>query len=188
MGDCRTAFTVHSEKILYSKSNSSTTNLAFKSISKSKSKSSNTCLRFNDSLTNPLLRNRVSQSGKPQATETHGGISMSGFHGIDQNLLDEMVYDSLVWSSLHGLVVGDKSSQVCSLYISPSLFSSLHGQEIFRLQEMFSFVKNWVHIKLYKTFNFRWSVSIDEFLFLTIVYKLRVSLLQCVHCVLALAE
>ncbi|KAM6596847.1 hypothetical protein CsatA_007371 [Cannabis sativa] len=33
------------------------------------------------------------------------------FHGIDQKLVDRMVYDSLVWSSLHGLVVGDKSVQ-----------------------------------------------------------------------------
>nr|POF15853.1 glutathione synthetase, chloroplastic [Quercus suber] len=33
------------------------------------------------------------------------------YHGIDQDLIQEMVYDSLVWSSLHGLVVGDKSAQ-----------------------------------------------------------------------------
>ncbi|XP_041020792.1 glutathione synthetase, chloroplastic [Juglans microcarpa x Juglans regia] len=34
---------------------------------------------------------------------------MVDYHGIDQVLLDEMVYDALVWSSLHGLLVGDKS-------------------------------------------------------------------------------
>ncbi|KAG6646064.1 hypothetical protein CIPAW_08G167300 [Carya illinoinensis] len=33
------------------------------------------------------------------------------YHGIDQVLVEEMVYEALVWSSLHGLVVGDKSVQ-----------------------------------------------------------------------------
>ncbi|OMP01138.1 Glutathione synthase, substrate-binding, eukaryotic [Corchorus olitorius] len=33
------------------------------------------------------------------------------FHGIDDGLLKKMVYDALVWSSLHGLVVGDRNSQ-----------------------------------------------------------------------------
>ncbi|XP_011048922.1 PREDICTED: glutathione synthetase, chloroplastic-like [Populus euphratica] len=33
------------------------------------------------------------------------------FHGIDEELVQKMVYDALVWSSLHGLVVGDKSVQ-----------------------------------------------------------------------------
>jgi len=37
---------------------------------------------------------------------------MFDYHGIDQDLLQEMVYDALVWSSLHGLVIGDKSVQV----------------------------------------------------------------------------
>ncbi|XP_062144107.1 glutathione synthetase, chloroplastic [Alnus glutinosa] len=36
---------------------------------------------------------------------------MFDYHGIDQDLLQEMVYDALVWSSLHGLVIGDKSVQ-----------------------------------------------------------------------------
>ena len=44
--------------------------------------------------------------GKVEEVETHD------YHGIDQDLLKEMVYDSLVQSSLHGLVVGDKSVQV----------------------------------------------------------------------------
>ncbi|XP_023001959.1 glutathione synthetase, chloroplastic-like isoform X3 [Cucurbita maxima] len=34
---------------------------------------------------------------------------MADIHGIDQELLNKIVYDALVWSSLHGLVVGDKS-------------------------------------------------------------------------------
>ncbi|XP_021671166.2 glutathione synthetase, chloroplastic isoform X1 [Hevea brasiliensis] len=33
------------------------------------------------------------------------------FHGIDEELIQKMAYDALVWSSLHGLVVGDKSVQ-----------------------------------------------------------------------------
>ncbi|KAM1041971.1 hypothetical protein ACFX2I_031039 [Malus domestica] len=36
---------------------------------------------------------------------------MIDFHGIDEGLVEKMVYDHLVWSSLHGLVVGDKSVQ-----------------------------------------------------------------------------
>ncbi|KAE8010148.1 hypothetical protein FH972_006539 [Carpinus fangiana] len=36
---------------------------------------------------------------------------MFDYHGIDQDILQEIAYDALVWSSLHGLVVGDKSVQ-----------------------------------------------------------------------------
>uniref|UniRef100_A0A7C9D973 Glutathione synthetase n=1 Tax=Opuntia streptacantha TaxID=393608 RepID=A0A7C9D973_OPUST len=32
-------------------------------------------------------------------------------HGIDPKLLQKLVYDALVWSSLHGLVVGDRAVQ-----------------------------------------------------------------------------
>ncbi|KAK4435934.1 Glutathione synthetase, chloroplastic [Sesamum alatum] len=32
-------------------------------------------------------------------------------HGVDPNLVRKMEYDALVWSSLHGLVVGDRASQ-----------------------------------------------------------------------------
>lgn len=38
---------------------------------------------------------------------------MSDPHSIDQDLLQKLVYDALVWSSLHGLVVGDKNVEVC---------------------------------------------------------------------------
>ena len=38
--------------------------------------------------------------------------TMADIHGIDQELLNTIVYDALVWSSLHGLVVGDKSVKV----------------------------------------------------------------------------
>ncbi|KAL0358597.1 UNVERIFIED_CONTAM: Glutathione synthetase, chloroplastic [Sesamum angustifolium] len=33
-------------------------------------------------------------------------------HGVDPNLVGKMEYDALVWSSLHGLVVGDRASQM----------------------------------------------------------------------------
>ncbi|WOH14397.1 hypothetical protein DCAR_0933916 [Daucus carota subsp. sativus] len=36
---------------------------------------------------------------------------MSDPHSIDQDLLQKLVYDALVWSSLHGLVVGDRNIQ-----------------------------------------------------------------------------
>lgn len=35
-----------------------------------------------------------------------------GFVEIDRDLVDEIVYDALVWSSLHGLVVGDRNIEV----------------------------------------------------------------------------
>jgi len=31
---------------------------------------------------------------------------------LDDEFVQKLVYDALVWSSLHGLVVGDKSYQV----------------------------------------------------------------------------
>ncbi|KAI3440408.1 Glutathione synthetase (GSH-S) [Psidium guajava] len=37
------------------------------------------------------------------------GKTTLGFVEIDQDLVDKMVYDALVWSSLHGLVVGDRN-------------------------------------------------------------------------------
>lgn len=37
---------------------------------------------------------------------------MSDLHNIDPELIQRMVYDALVWSSIHGLLVGDKSVQV----------------------------------------------------------------------------
>lgn len=55
------------------------------------------------------------KSGKVEPMETQEGFASKptlDFHRIDQKLVDKMVYDALVWSSLHGLVVGDKSVQV----------------------------------------------------------------------------
>ena len=104
---------------------------AFSSKSLSKSPSSlslpsTTCLGFDTSISDQISRTCVrrptkkimSHSGNLEATQTHHGFSAKptlDFRGIDQKLIDEMVYDALVWSSLHGLVVGDKSSQVCAL-------------------------------------------------------------------------
>ncbi|KAL6323981.1 hypothetical protein AAG906_006252 [Vitis piasezkii] len=51
-------------------------------------------------------------SGKVDQVETQVGSAvrpMYDFHGIDEALLQRMVYDALVWSSLHGLVVGDRT-------------------------------------------------------------------------------
>lgn len=51
-------------------------------------------------------------SGKVDQVETQVGSAvrpMYDFHGIHEALLQRMVYDALVWSSLHGLVVGDRT-------------------------------------------------------------------------------
>lgn len=40
------------------------------------------------------------------------GKSIVDLHGIDDGLIQKIVYDALVWSSLHGLVVGDRNDQV----------------------------------------------------------------------------
>eukprot|EP00261_Vitis_vinifera_P026595 XP_010660087.1 PREDICTED: glutathione synthetase, chloroplastic isoform X2 [Vitis vinifera] len=51
-------------------------------------------------------------SGKVDQVETQVGSAVRplyDFHGIDEALLQRMVYDALVWSSLHGLVVGDRT-------------------------------------------------------------------------------
>ena len=54
-------------------------------------------------------------SGKVDQVETQVGSAvraMYDFQGIDEELLQRMVYDALVWSSLHGLVVGDRTVKV----------------------------------------------------------------------------
>ena len=42
-------------------------------------------------------------------------------HGLDSNLLEKIAYDALVWSSLRGLLVGDRASQVCFDWASQNL-------------------------------------------------------------------
>ncbi|XP_022951296.1 glutathione synthetase, chloroplastic-like isoform X1 [Cucurbita moschata] len=53
----------------------------------------------------PLRCNQVGEF----ETQVKSFKTMADIHGIDQELLNKIVYDALVWSSLHGLVVGDKS-------------------------------------------------------------------------------
>ncbi|KAL6989621.1 Glutathione synthetase [Sarracenia purpurea var. burkii] len=54
------------------------------------------------------------KSGRVEEIRIQGENStepMSDLHNIDPELIQRLVYDALVWSSLHGLVVGDKSAQ-----------------------------------------------------------------------------
>ena len=60
----------------------------------------------------PLKCGNVEESVTKEETYT---TPISNYHAIDENLLKKMIYDALVWCSLHGLVVGDKSAEV-SLY------------------------------------------------------------------------
>ena len=48
------------------------------------------------------------------------------YHLIDQKLLQNIVYDALVWSTLNCLLVGDKSVQVKLCYYSLYIFLSLY--------------------------------------------------------------
>lgn len=63
------------------------------------------------------LHSRVGnlKCGSVKEMETHQGIATKedlDLQSVDQDLVQKMVYDALVWSSLHGLVVGDRSVQV----------------------------------------------------------------------------
>ncbi|KAK9215408.1 hypothetical protein WN944_007413 [Citrus x changshan-huyou] len=52
--------------------------------------------------------------GRVKEMETRQGIATKealDLQSVDQDLVQKMVYDALVWSSLHGLVVGDRSVQ-----------------------------------------------------------------------------
>ncbi|KAL0558374.1 hypothetical protein IC582_002936 [Cucumis melo] len=75
--------------------------------------------------------------------------TMADVHGIDQELLQEMVYDALVWSSLHGLVVGDRSvkrsGEVPGVGLShspiallPGLFPETHWNQACELSSIFN--------------------------------------------------
>ncbi|GFY91974.1 glutathione synthetase 2 [Actinidia rufa] len=56
----------------------------------------------------PIKCGRVEEINTEEENPTK---PMSDLHGIDPELLQRMVYDALVWSSLHGLVVGDRNVQ-----------------------------------------------------------------------------
>jgi len=45
-------------------------------------------------------------------TDSSAAPSLFDYHRIDQKLLQNIVYDALVWSTLNCLLVGDKSVQV----------------------------------------------------------------------------
>ncbi|GLT78971.1 hypothetical protein SLA2020_504860 [Shorea laevis] len=52
--------------------------------------------------------------GRLRGMDTQKGMvakPIIDLHGIDEKLIQKMVYDALVWSSLHGLVVGDRNVQ-----------------------------------------------------------------------------
>ncbi|GMP81474.1 hypothetical protein CsSME_00036173 [Camellia sinensis var. sinensis] len=54
------------------------------------------------------------QSGRVEEIKTqyHNSTKpISDLHSFDPELIQRLVYDSLVWSSPHGLVVGDKNVQ-----------------------------------------------------------------------------
>lgn len=57
-----------------------------------------------------------SKCGKSDGSETYDGSNEKPLCGSDNNispdLLRQLVSEALVWSSLHGLLVGDKSVQV----------------------------------------------------------------------------
>ena len=96
---------------------------------KSKSKSLHNPTPFPINFRPPLLRSKtMSQSpipsplncSKVESIETKQEISgrpMFDPHSIDPKLLQKLVYDALVWSSLHGLVVGDRAVQVCCFLV-----------------------------------------------------------------------
>ncbi|KAM7476987.1 hypothetical protein LguiB_024230 [Lonicera macranthoides] len=52
----------------------------------------------------------VKGGAKVEEMKTEEGVFVNP-HNIEKELLEKMVYDALVWSSLHGLVVGDRSVQ-----------------------------------------------------------------------------
>lgn len=66
--------------------------------------------RFSSS-SSQVLPLRCSKAGEFE-TQVKSLKTMADIHGIDQELLEKMVYDALVWSSLHGLVVGDRAVKV----------------------------------------------------------------------------
>ncbi|KAI9084898.1 hypothetical protein K1719_033304 [Acacia pycnantha] len=57
----------------------------------------------------PVLRLRCGNAQEMVTPEPSVSTPISDYHHIDQKLFQNMVYDALVWSSLHGLLIGDKS-------------------------------------------------------------------------------
>jgi hypothetical protein len=59
------------------------------------------------------------------------------YHTIHQQLLDNVAYDALVWASLHGLLMGDKSYQV---YIFATIIHHVHHHTV----NSFTFSSNFI--------------------------------------------
>ncbi|XP_022951294.1 glutathione synthetase, chloroplastic-like [Cucurbita moschata] len=93
----------------------------------------------------PLRCNQVGEF----ETQVKSLKTMVDIHGIDQELLKKMVYDALVWSSLHGLVVGDKSVKRSGkvpgvglvhapIALLPGLFPETHWKQACELVSIFN--------------------------------------------------
>ncbi|XVE86439.1 hypothetical protein DITRI_Ditri18aG0034300 [Diplodiscus trichospermus] len=71
------------------------------------------------------------------------------YHGIDEGLIQKMVFDALVWSSLHGLLVGDRNVQRSGqlpgvgmvhapIALLPMLFPESHWKQACELAPIFN--------------------------------------------------
>jgi len=69
-------------------------------------------------------RNLVMSPTEPLTPNPLQHPPLFDYHRLDQQLLGTLAYDALVWSTLHGLLVADKSVQV-NLNVFSS-FNSLH--------------------------------------------------------------
>lgn len=102
-------------------------------------------------------------SGKVDQVETQVGSAvrpMYDFHGIDEELLQRMVYDALVWSSLHGLVVGDRTVKVS-------------GQRL-RFGAISIFIFRWLLFGLVPCFLGELRKKIETLIFFPLVCLLRI--------------
>ncbi|KAF6145213.1 hypothetical protein GIB67_041408 [Kingdonia uniflora] len=106
--------------------------------------------QFPLSSTTPSLLPR--KCGEDEVREPRDRIfttPQSSIHDLDPELLQKMVYDALVWSSLHGLVVGDKSVQKSGsvpgvglvhapFALLPMSFPQSHWQQACKLAPIFN--------------------------------------------------
>ncbi|KAG5541326.1 hypothetical protein RHGRI_021233 [Rhododendron griersonianum] len=93
-----------------SKSNFSTFNPHFKLLSQTlyyPKPTKITTSRSSSSALSPINSGGRAEEMKTQ--EEKSTQPMSDLHNIDPELIQRMAYDALVWTSIHGLVVGDKS-------------------------------------------------------------------------------
>ncbi|KDP23557.1 hypothetical protein JCGZ_23390 [Jatropha curcas] len=73
--------------------------------------SQNSCLNNSTCPSSKIVPLRCAKVGFMETQEGSTSKSIIEFHSIDEELVQKIVYDALVWCSLHGLVVGDKSVQ-----------------------------------------------------------------------------